>query len=387
MGQFKPMVKMYTTEPSVELELKKGGHVSHSKKHGHKMMDGGVMTGLSAAPAPTRMQMGEGVLPGRAPARPSMAMRRKAMMARPMMNRPMMKEGGETKGVHQMEMKRIGKVEKELKSHEGKPASKGHKGLKMGGSVGSYATTKMHTATPDMVKGKTGEVKEGQVAGYATGGAIPSETRRGTPATTMVDEAKRDTAHGTGGVRMGNAGGFKKGGKAKKMMGGGMMYAMGGGVKGMGVEGNVSTSKPGVSNTTTGEVKEANAGGYKKGGAAKKHFATGGLVDSGKPVAYPKKPASKAVANTIQSGTFKKGGKVRYEDGGKVDVSKPVKDPHETAAKASRELEDAMNPVSIFRELGNKLRDKLRGQGSVTETQKSVTVSPPEAKKRAGGAC
>ena len=219
MGQFKPMIKMYTTEPSVELKLKKGGHVSmkHDKKHGHKMMDGGVMTGLSAAPAPTRMQMGEGVLPGRAPARPSMAMRRKAMMARPMMNRPMMKEGGETKGVHQMEMKRIGKVEKELKSHEGKPASKGHKGLKMGGSVGSYATTKMHTATPDMVKGKTGEVKEGQVAGYATGGAIPSETRRGTPATTMVDEAKRDTAHGTGGVRMGNAGGFKKGGKAKIM--------------------------------------------------------------------------------------------------------------------------------------------------------------------------
>lgn len=387
MSSFRPMIKMYTTEPSVELKLKKGGHVSmkHDKKHGHKMMDGGVMTGLSAAPAPTRMQTGEGVLPGRAPARPSMAMRRKAMMARPMMNRPMMKEGGESKV--EMEMKRIGKVEKELRSHEGKPASKGHKGLKMGGSVGSYATTKMHTATPDMVKGKTGEVKEGQVAGYATGGAIPSETRRGTPATTIVDQAKKDKAHGTGGVRMGNAGGFKRGGKPKKMMGGGMMYAMGGGVKGMGVEGNVSTSKPGVSNTTTGEVKEANAGGYKKGGAAKKHFATGGLVDSGKPVAYPKKPASKAVANTIQSGTFKKGGKVRYEDGGKVDVSKPVKDPHETAAKASRELEDAMNPVSIFRELGNKLRDKLRGQGSVTETQKSVTVSPPEAKKRAGGAC
>ena len=178
-----------------------------------------------------------------------------------------------------------------------------------------------------------------------------------------------------------------------------MMYAMGGGVKGMGVEGNVSTSKPGVSNTTTGEVKEANAGGYKKGGAPKKHFATGGLVDSGKPVAYPKHFVSKPVANNIQSGTFKKGGKVKFNDGGaagpvsnyerdmlKKNV-KPVKDPHETAAKASRELEDAMNPVSIFRELGSKLRDKLRGQGSVTETEKSVTVSPPEAKKRAGGAC
>ena len=199
----------------------------------------------------------------------------------------------------------------------------------------------MHTATPDMVKGKTGEVKEGQPAGYAeggkvhkmtghaegthehhkamakhyaqkckeggsahmhkmmehhkhmakmckeggyaTGGAIPSETRRGTPETTMVDEAKRDTAHGTGGVRMGNAGGFKHGGKAKKMMGGGMMYAMGGGVKGMGVEGNVSTSKPGVTNTTTGEVKEANAGGYKKGGAPKSTSLRGGLLIQANP--------------------------------------------------------------------------------------------------------
>jgi hypothetical protein len=383
MGQFKPMVKMYTTEPSVELKLKKGGHVSmkHDKKHGHKMMDGGVMTGLAAAPSPTRMQMGEGVLPGRAPARPSMAMRRKAMMARPAMSRPMMKEGGETKGVHQMEMKRLGKVEKELKSHEGKPASKGHKGLKMGGTVGSYATTKMHTATPDMVKGKTGEVKEGQPAGYATGGAIPSETRRGTPATTIVDQAKKDTAHGTGGVRMGNAGGFKKGGKAKKMMGGGMAYAMGGGVKGMGVEGNVSTSKPGVTNTTTGEVKEANAGGYKKGGALKKHYATGGLVDSGKPVAMPRHPVSKPVSNDRQSGTFKKGGKVKYDTGGKVDVSKPVKDPEATAAKASRDLEEALNPVSMVKELGSKLMDKIRGKGSVTESKESVTVTPPQARR------
>ena len=65
----------------------------------------------------------------------------------------------------------------------------------------------------------------------------------------------------------------------------------------------------------------------------------------------------------------------------------PVKDPEAIAAKASRELEDAFNPIGIFKELGSKLRDKLRGQGAVTETEKSVTVSPPQAKKRAGGAC
>ena len=29
MGEFKPMVKMETTEPSIELKLKKGGSVGH----------------------------------------------------------------------------------------------------------------------------------------------------------------------------------------------------------------------------------------------------------------------------------------------------------------------------------------------------------------------
>jgi hypothetical protein len=31
MGQFKPMVKMMTTEPTVELKLKKGGAVAMKK--------------------------------------------------------------------------------------------------------------------------------------------------------------------------------------------------------------------------------------------------------------------------------------------------------------------------------------------------------------------
>jgi hypothetical protein len=66
---------------------------------------------------------------------------------------------------------------------------------------------------------------------------------------------------------------------------------------------------------------------------------------------------------------------------------KPVKDPEAIAAKASRDLDDALNPISMFKELGGKLMDKIRGKGSVTETKESVTVSPPEAKKRAGGAC
>ena len=76
MGQFKPMVKMFTTEPSVELKLKKGGHVSMKAskgEHGHKMMDGGV------PPAPAR----GGMAPAASPMKPSLAARRRAMMAMP----------------------------------------------------------------------------------------------------------------------------------------------------------------------------------------------------------------------------------------------------------------------------------------------------------------
>ena len=384
MGQFKPMVKMMTTEPSVVLKLKKGGSVS--KKYGHKMMDGGVMAGLAEGPTPSRMQMGQGTLPGVAPARPSLAMRRKMAMKRPMA-RPMMKEGGETKAEHAAEMKKMAGTEAKLKKHASMPASKAHKGLNTGGVV--------------MGQG-----------GYKDGGIIKvaaSEKGAKGYVSTKMDtaEGEHHTPKKTGDVSMGKPGGYKRGGKPKKMMGGGMTYAKGGGV-----EGNVSTSSPGVTNTTTGEVKKGNAGGYKrggdvdlghyneigrngkpvgggkKGGAIKKHYATGGLVDSGKPVAYPKHPVSKPVANNLQSGTFKKGGKV-YNQGGtaKPDVSKPVPDPEATAAKAKRDLEDAMNPISMVKELGGKLMDKIRGKGSVTETKESVTVTPPQARRKAGGAC
>jgi hypothetical protein len=380
MGQFKPMVKMMTTEPSVVLKLKKGGSV----KKPVKMMDGGTMGALA-----TGMPARGGMAPGASPQRPSLAdrLRRRKMMGRGMpqampqgmpqgMPQPMpqaeagmspqvMKKGGETKAQHAAEMKKMMGTEAKLKKHASMPASKAHKGLKTGG------------------------VAMGQ-GGYKDGGIIKvaaSEKGAKGYVSTKMDtaEGEHHTPKKTGDVSMGKPGGYKRGGSA---------YAKGGGV-----EGNVSTSKPGVSNTKTGEVRLGNAGGYKKGGAPKKHYATGGLVDSGKPVAYPKHQVSKPVANNMQSGTFKKGGNVKFNDGGAAgpvsnyerDMTKknvkPVKDPEAIAAKASRDLDDALNPISMFKELGGKLMDKIRGKGSVTETKESVTVSPPEAKKRAGGAC
>lgn len=271
MGQFKPMVKMMTTEPSVELKLKKGGSATHARamregaKEGFKpvkKMDGGVMGALSRTPAPTTPM---GNLPAaramaarrpaaagrmatpmtsaaRGPARPAMPPARPAMPAAPMAR----KKGGEveTPAMHKAEMKAISGVGKKLAKHEGMPASEAHKGLKTGGIAKSTKPGGY----------KTGGVVNGQ-GGYKDGGIIKTMTKK----TTKVVEAKPD-----------------------------------------------HNSAP------TGDVRLGNAGGYKKGGAAKKAFATGGRVvnDSGHAVAMPKKAPSKPVAISQLSGTFKKGGRV-----------------------------------------------------------------------------
>ena len=281
MGEFKPMVKMMTTEPTVELKLKKGGS-AHKKmmgggmmKHGgssdHKpmqgKMNGGVMGALSGA---TPVIRGTTAAPvARMPMRPSMASRRKAMMAKaPMMPKRMMaKDGGKA-------CKDGGDVEKKLKAHASKPASKAHAGLKKGGKA-CYADGGKVEATRGVIpvsaskkgaekyvsnistgeyttktSGKTGDVKYGNGGGYKTGGVV-----------------------------LGNGGGYKKGGKA----------------------------------CATGGVALGNAGGYKKGGASKKAYANGGSVnDEGKAVSMPqgnKKPSSPVSISKL-SGTFKKGGTV-----------------------------------------------------------------------------
>ena len=102
MGQFKPMVKMMTTEPSVELKLAKGGAVKMKKggsttKAKKMAMGGGAMDMMSGTPA----LVGRPAVnaPVRSPMKPSMASRRKAMMAKKPMApsmpaMPTMKKGG-----------------------------------------------------------------------------------------------------------------------------------------------------------------------------------------------------------------------------------------------------------------------------------------------------
>ena len=420
MGQFKPMVKMMTTEPTVELKLKKGGHVNMKKggkaEAGHKKMamGGGALDMMSGTPA----LVGRPAVnaPVRAPGKPSMASRRKAMMPKKPapMAMPPMKEGGESKKTHKAEMSKMKGLEKELKSHESKPASKGHKGLKTGG------------------------VALGNAGGFKKGGMA------------------------TGGVKMGNAGGYKDGGMSMVEKNGKMVPDFAADGKGK--------MKMGGKACATGGVTLGNAGGYKMGGkTSKKAYAAGGTVNSGKPVAMPqgaKKPSSPVSINRY-AGTFKKGGKVTPAEGNLMkafgsenktamkqakaqsnDVyskyqkmqkggsptpnesffDKNKVDPKSASDKASRELEEAMNPLSMMKELYGKARNAVRGegpvndvernamqrlmedaktdpsgsvslrpledarrrmgrgQGAITETERSVTVSPA-GKKRGGRAC
>lgn len=362
MGQFKPMVKMMTTEPTVELKLKKGGAV--------KKADGGAMMAALPSTRPTGA-IGTprgGMAMAARPAKPAMAARRAAMAGR-----PMMKEGGKADAMEA------------LKAHADKPASKAHKGLATGGVAKSPKPG--NYATGGVVNGQGGYKKGGAIA---KSGIINTENQGGEYRNTKMHTAKVDT-----------------------------------------------NSAP------TGEVKLGNAGGYKKGGSAKKAYATGGAVnDSGRAVAYPKKPVSNPVKNNLQSGTFKKGGSVTPAEkklqsnfkaenatamrqakamtnlkygrkmaggGGSGAVSDKERRMLESSSgsglvsdKERRMQEKAYNesigPSKEDMEMANAIRDipgklfrgakdllgfdKAPKGGSVTETQKSVTVTP--AKKRGG---
>ena len=193
----------------------------------------------------------------------------------------------------------------------------------------------------------------------------------------------------------------------------------------------------------------SNAGGYKMGGkTSKKAFAAGGPVNSGRAVAMPqgaKKPSQPISTNRF-TGTFKKGGnvtpaegnlmkafgrenasamksakaqsnevyskygKMKMAEGGSVsdkemDMSKGAYDAHYAREKAENEADrkmmtDAMmflprQAKKAFNSLTGRgaMSDKemgmpssMKGQGSVTEREKSITVTPA-GKRRGGRAC
>jgi hypothetical protein len=86
---------------------------------------------------------------------------------------------------------------------------------------------------------------------------------------------------------------------------------------------------------------------------------------------------------------MKYGSPKRMNDGGSTSDREKymVKDPKAVSDKASRELEEALNPLGMVKELYGKAKDYFmpKGADSVTKTKESVTVSP--GKKRGGRAC
>lgn len=392
MSSFKPMVKMMTDEPSVILKLKKGGKVAHKAMGGYM-----PMASTQGAAMPEGMPMGMpargGMAPSAAPMKPSMAMRRRAMMAaKPAMNPTMMKKGGKADDMSQDKAM----IKKAFKQHDmqehmgGKGTSlKLKKGGMMSGGMacadggeidkfdtkttiksnaGKYAKTKMDTAKKDSAHG-TGVVKMGKPGGYAMGGTIEGNEKA--YKNTKMVTSKRDTASGTGGVKMGNGGGYAKGGNVDWE------------------NRPADTAKPGKVNTTTGGVKNGNGGGFKMGGSTKKAYATGGTVDTGKPVAMPRKPVSRPIANSLQSGTFKKGGNVkRYEDGDRVIASETAR--MNAEKEAERKENEGMRdmilgaPRRALESVKGMFGSTPKPAGSVTKTEKSVTVAP--GRKRGGSA-
>jgi hypothetical protein len=151
MGQYKPMPKMKTTEPSVELKLKKGGKVESMR---------------------------------------------------------------EIEAHERNEQDEIGRVKKELKMHEKMKASKAHKGLKMGGLapkagpnvIGGLAGG-ISATRPDK-KGMTGGL---ELSKYKKGGLAAKGMATARKYETKINDASKVKAvkGGTGGIEGSK---FKRGG-------------------------------------------------------------------------------------------------------------------------------------------------------------------------------
>lgn len=382
MGQFKPMVKMMTTEPSVILKLKKGGHVAplHKDADGHTNMKGDAF----------KAKYSEEACEGDAPKKPSMSDRRKAMsgallnskkggkavkkanggmMGAPAMTAPAMAAPMRAPMRAAPVDPRKAAMARAMMTRRGAPAAPmaapaapmGMPAMKKGGKAKHEDAAEDRAMIKKAMAGKK----------FAAGGTIEGN-EKAFKNTKMHDGDKTDKAHGTGAVKMGKPAGYKTGGVTEGKPAG---YKNGGKVNWENRPANTGDKFDPAHGT--GEVRESNAGGYKKGGAAKKHFATGGSVDTGRAVAMPSKPVSKPVSNTAQSGTFKKGGKVGSD---LVDASKGAYD------KAIGPSEDDMSTAAAFRDPVGSMK-KLLGMGSESEAGAGRgLVNPPLARKQGGRA-
>lgn len=359
MGQFKPMVKMMTTEPTVELKLKKGGMV--------KKADGGMM-GMAPPAAmppsmPPAMPARGAPMGAKAPLAPSLAARRRAMKmmgsgpAAPIgMAASRMKEGGEADTAQDKAM-----IKKAFKQHDAQE-HKGGKGTKLALKKGG----KM--ATGGVVDGQggyaTGGVVKGQ-GGYASGGVIPSQSSSGTYTESRVDTSRPDNSPAkTGGVNLGNAGGFKRGGSAKKH------FATGGSVNSAG---SAVAMPQGRKPVPSPVMVTQLAGSYKKGGSV----APGNrpLQSVFKAENAPAMRAAKADSNL----KYGPANKMKLKEGGDVDLSKGAYDA--TLNEPPMGMGFAKKVHGFMDSLFGGKKEAGAGRGfvnpkSVTKSKESVTIAP-----------
>lgn len=431
MAEFKPMVKMETTEPSVVLKLKNGGHVN-MKKGGKaegdfkKMADGGSCSGKSGA---LQALMENPALIGRpavnalvrSPGKPSMAARKAAMKA-PVKG---MKKGGMAGGGM------MGGLPTQGPMSSDKVAQMAALKMPQSATPAPSATNKRTMAMPPAIARHIQKVQSPDLnkamppamARHAShkhfGGNRPiggknlsGPTLDEMPVRPMatpnvpagmakyfakkggsVEGKKSDTAQDKAMIQKA----FKQHDAQEHMGGKGTKLAIktGGSVlagpqKG-GVRENESIRMSATTRTTSGK-KDPGYENYKKGGSAKKAYATGGRVESGAPVAMPqgrKKPQSPVHINQL-SGTYKKGGCVKMKDGGDLpppkDMSKGAYDRFYADEKAENEAmsEAILGFPSRLVDKMKELFSSSKPAGSVTKTEKSVTVAPG---KKNGGRC
>jgi hypothetical protein len=424
-----------------------------------------------------------GLAPAASPMKPSMMARRKAMMAKPAMSPTLMKKGGKT-DKHEDAAQDRAMIKKAMagKKFATGGVVNGQGGFKKGGNVkmssGGNIDDDVKNAKSNLYMQKDDDKVYSKVRGLGPGMAARRLEDRGVDVKGLVGNRANPEDRGSyksGGIIKSVKGNTKmvtakpdhspaKTGGVKEGNGGG--YADGGTIKGGNWENRpANTAKAGKTGGTTGGVRKGNAGGFKEGGATKKAYATGGTVDTGKPVAMPKKPVSKPIANSLQSGTFAKGGKVekaekpnlrllktytgpkghvakvykdrdwqeyrtkfytpdgkyltegdshtddaedahstaknqvehsrykhggtakRYNTGSTVDASKGAYDKSIGPSEEEMDMAKAIRsiPSKLFQGAKSMMGMTPKPAGSVTKTEKSVTVAP--ASKKRGGGC
>ena len=407
---------METTEPSVELKLKKGGSVAHKSikdksengfKPMTKMADGGVLAALAGTPA----LLGRPAInaPIRAPGKPSMAARRLAMaklqagansapMAPPTglpTGIPMRKKGGEVESKADAK-KEVAFMEKNKAPKKMIKDEKTEEGLKCGG--------KAKYATGGVVNGQagfaTGGVAKGNAGGFKSGGKTKKFAEGGKIDTGRPQQMPQGKKSPSKPVRINElAGTFKKGGNVKKYASGGTNTLTGGPT-------NTVLRSPvvGPANPTL-PVKTSPMspfGGWANNTIGPQKYISKpysgpsqGLPQNGGPSHYqPAGPNDTDVDNDGKKlnplAAMKKGGRAKkFSEGGDAQSDRETQGYNKWKAneKANNEA-DVQGFDNMLSYIPRKLHEAFKsmtGQGAVTDTKTTVsrTVSPP-TKKRGG---